>query len=195
MDVIVGYGPEQLQDIAIHDQEDGSAVIETVTVKPIRVFTKTASGSLEELHGEAKDTALHAFWADVERFNNGENRMSTFTLNDLIQTRLTEIAEDAWENHRVMRILGEDGRVIQLGSGAVWERWCCEADHGHGPCHEPLLTIDQAATLVGQPVDFCLVTPAMTPIEMTVLDSSFGFQLTELYHLSDVVAEFKKAEG
>ncbi|MFI2757808.1 hypothetical protein ACH5A3_02860 [Streptomyces echinatus] len=74
MDVIVGYGPEQLQDIAVHDQEDGSTVIETVTVKPIRVFTKTASGSLEELHGEAKAEALTAFWADVERFNsNGEN--------------------------------------------------------------------------------------------------------------------------
>lgn len=119
----------------------------------------------------------------------------TITLNDLIRTRLAEIAEDAWENHRVMRIPGEDGRVIQLGSGAVWERWCCEADHGFGPCHEPLLSIDQTATLVGQPVDFCLLFPEKAPIEMTVLDSSYGFQLTELYHLSDVVTEFKKAQG
>ncbi|MER6112404.1 hypothetical protein [Streptomyces hirsutus] len=119
----------------------------------------------------------------------------TVTLNDLITTRLTEIAEDAWENHRVMRITGENGRIIQLGSGAVWEQWSCEADHGSGPCHEPLLTLDQAATLVGQPVDFCLVNPAMAAIEMTVLDADFGFQLTELYHLSDVVTEFKKAQG
>ncbi|MEU6449623.1 hypothetical protein [Streptomyces sp. NPDC046979] len=119
----------------------------------------------------------------------------TVTLNDLIATRLTEIAEDAWENHRVMRISGENGRVITLGSSAVWEHWSCEADHGYGACHEPLLTIDQAATLVGQPVDFCLVHPEKAPIEMTVLDASYGFQITELYHLSDVVTEFKKAQG
>ncbi|MCX4608705.1 hypothetical protein [Streptomyces mirabilis] len=119
----------------------------------------------------------------------------TVTLNDLIETHLSEIAEDAWENHRVMSIAGDNGRFIQLGSGAVWERWTCEADHGCGPCHEPLLTQDQAATLVGQPVDFCLVSRAMAPIEMTVLDAEFGFQLSELYHLSDVVAEFRKAQG
>ncbi|MBL1104920.1 hypothetical protein JK361_09990 [Streptomyces sp. 5-8] len=119
----------------------------------------------------------------------------TIALNEFIGNRIQEIAEDAWENHRVMRITGENGRVIQLGSGAVWERWTCEADHGFGPCHEPLLTLDQAATLVGQPVDFCLISPAMTPIEIQVLDESYGFQLTELYHLSDVVTEFKKAQG
>ncbi|MDC2953362.1 hypothetical protein PO587_02710 [Streptomyces gilvifuscus] len=121
--------------------------------------------------------------------------MTTITLNDLIRTRLDEIAEDVWESHRVMRIPGEDGRVIQLGSAALWERWVCEADHGFGPCHEPLLTLDQAATLVGQPVDFSLVTPTMTPIEIEVLDGSYGFQLTELYHLSDVSQEFRKAQG
>ncbi|MFC4609749.1 hypothetical protein ACFO9E_18290 [Streptomyces maoxianensis] len=119
----------------------------------------------------------------------------TVTLNDLIETHLTEIAEDAWENHRVIRITGDNGRIIQLGSAAVWERWTCEADHGFGPCHEPLLTLDQAATLVGQPVDFSLVSPSMTPIEMTVLDQVFGFQLTELYHLTDVTAEYRKAQG
>ncbi|MGW3154029.1 hypothetical protein [Streptomyces sp. NPDC001089] len=120
---------------------------------------------------------------------------TTITLNDLIKTRLDEIAEDVWESNRVMRISGDNGRVIQIGSAAVWEQWTCEADHGSGPCHEPLLTLDQAATLVGQPVDFSLVSPTMTPIEIEVLDESYGFQLTELYHLSDVTQEFTKAQG
>ncbi|MET7847663.1 hypothetical protein ABZT48_05340 [Streptomyces avermitilis] len=107
---------------------------------------------------------------------------STVTLNNLmIETHLSEIAED-------------NGRFIQLGSGAVWERWSCDADHGSGPCHEPLLTQGQAATLVGQPVVFCLDSPAMAPIKVTVLGAEFGFQLSELYHLSDVVAEFRKAQ-
>lgn len=69
--VLVGYGPEQIEDIEIHEQPDGSAVIETVTYKPIRVFMKTANG-LTELFGEEADNALTAFWEDVERFNNGE---------------------------------------------------------------------------------------------------------------------------
>ncbi|MFE7361476.1 hypothetical protein [[Kitasatospora] papulosa] len=121
--------------------------------------------------------------------------MATITLNDLIENRLSEIAEDAWENHRVINITGDNGRVLPLGTASVWERWRCEADHGFGPCHEPLLTLDQAATLVGQPVDFSLVAPAMGAIEMTVLDQEFGFQLTELYHLSDVTQEYRKAQG
>ncbi|MEU5448680.1 hypothetical protein [Streptomyces californicus] len=120
---------------------------------------------------------------------------TTITLNDLIKSRLGEIAEDIWESNRVMRISGDNGRVIQIGSAAVWEQWTCEADHGSGPCHEPLLTLDQAATLVGQPVDFSLVSPTMTPIEIEVLDESYGFQRTELYHLSDVTQEFTKAQG
>ncbi|MET7847664.1 hypothetical protein ABZT48_05345 [Streptomyces avermitilis] len=61
----VAHGPEQIEEIRVH--EDG--VIETVTVKPIRVFDKRPDGSLEELFGEAATTALTASWADVERFN------------------------------------------------------------------------------------------------------------------------------
>jgi hypothetical protein len=73
--LIVGYGPEQLHDIEVHDREDGSAVIETVTYRPIRVFEKQPDRSLLELHGEAKDRALEAFWAavDNDEINNGEN--------------------------------------------------------------------------------------------------------------------------
>jgi hypothetical protein len=35
----------------------------------------------------------------------------------------------------------------------------------------------------------------MTPIEIEVLAESYGFQLTELYHFSDVSQEFTKAQG
>ncbi|WP_405459764.1 hypothetical protein OG786_21075 [Streptomyces sp. NBC_00101] len=62
---IVGYGPEQVQDVTVH--EDG--VIETVTTKPVRVFEKRPDGALTELFDEAKSAALVAFWADAERFN------------------------------------------------------------------------------------------------------------------------------
>jgi hypothetical protein len=74
MDVIVGYGPEEIADITVHQDAPGeAAVIETVTVRPIRVYDKRPDGSLVELFGEAKDTALTAFWADVVRFNSGED--------------------------------------------------------------------------------------------------------------------------
>ncbi|MFD7858543.1 MULTISPECIES: hypothetical protein [Streptomyces griseus group] len=74
MDLIVGYGPEQLQDITVHQDAPGEpAVIETVTVRPVRVYDKRPDGSLVELFGEAKTGALTAFWADVERFNQQEN--------------------------------------------------------------------------------------------------------------------------
>ncbi|MDC2953361.1 hypothetical protein PO587_02705 [Streptomyces gilvifuscus] len=73
-DLIVGYGPEQVEDITIHQDAPGEpAVIETVTVRPLRVFEKCPDGSLKELFGEAKDNALTAFWADVARFNSGED--------------------------------------------------------------------------------------------------------------------------
>ncbi|PAN00529.1 hypothetical protein CJI59_16725 [Streptomyces sp. Alain-F2R5] len=76
-DYFVGYGPEQIEDIKVHERPDGSAVIETVTYKPIRVFLKTPSG-LVELHGEDADRALEAFRAEYEQINetdnaNGEN--------------------------------------------------------------------------------------------------------------------------
>ncbi|MFJ3359559.1 hypothetical protein [Streptomyces anthocyanicus] len=77
--VLVVYGPERLQDIAVHDQEDGSAVIESITSREIRVFEKRPNGALLELFGEAKDTALSDFWADCAAFNelneinNGES--------------------------------------------------------------------------------------------------------------------------
>jgi hypothetical protein len=73
--LIVGYGPTQLHDIEVHDREDGGAVIETVTYRPIRVFEKQPDGSLKELFGEDADRALDAFWqaVDNDEINNGEN--------------------------------------------------------------------------------------------------------------------------
>ncbi|MEV1096459.1 hypothetical protein AB0I87_13440 [Streptomyces sp. NPDC049952] len=66
---VIGYGPERLHDITVHNREDGSAVIETVSTRPVRAFEKQADGSLVELHGEAKAAALEDFWADVDIFN------------------------------------------------------------------------------------------------------------------------------
>jgi hypothetical protein len=68
-DYFVGYGPTRIQDIEVH--EDG--YIEAVTTREIRVFEKCPDGSLKELFDEAKDNALTAFWADMERLSNGEN--------------------------------------------------------------------------------------------------------------------------
>ncbi|MFF9210461.1 MULTISPECIES: hypothetical protein [unclassified Streptomyces] len=70
---LVAYGPEQLQDITVHDREDGSAVIETVSYRPIRVFEKQSNGSLLELFGQAKADALDTFWQDVAAFNQLNN--------------------------------------------------------------------------------------------------------------------------
>ncbi|MFC4609750.1 hypothetical protein ACFO9E_18295 [Streptomyces maoxianensis] len=70
--LIVGYGPEQIQDITVH--EDG--VIETVVTKRVRVYERQADGSFLELHGEAKDHALDAFWAASDIFNQQQEQDS-----------------------------------------------------------------------------------------------------------------------
>ncbi|MFI6606877.1 hypothetical protein [Streptomyces sp. NPDC050507] len=62
---IVAHGPEQIADVTVHE----GGVIETVTVRPTRVFDKRPDGSLQELFGEAKDNALDAFWAASDLFN------------------------------------------------------------------------------------------------------------------------------
>ncbi|WP_328981747.1 hypothetical protein OG258_19835 [Streptomyces mirabilis] len=67
---IVGYGPEMVQDLVV--LEDGC--IEAVTTREVRVYERQPDSSLVELHGEAKDKALTAFWEGVEDFNtNGDN--------------------------------------------------------------------------------------------------------------------------
>ncbi|MEU8556011.1 hypothetical protein AB0C80_18745 [Streptomyces anthocyanicus] len=122
----------------------------------------------------------------------------TVTLNDLIATRLQEIAEDAWRDHRVMPVKSGDGRVLQLGTGAVWEEWYCQADHdGYGPCNEPLLTHQQASTLLGMYNDDEPVpAPQIPAVEIELLDPTRGcFMPDVLFHYSDVRAEFKKAQG
>ncbi|CAM5332815.1 hypothetical protein [Streptomyces aurantiogriseus] len=121
----------------------------------------------------------------------------TVTLDHLIQTRLAEIAEDAWRDHRIMPVRDSDGRVLQLGTAAVRERWTCMADHGYGLCNEPLLTHQQASTLMGMfNDDEPIPNPLIPPVEVGLLDPGVGgFLPDSLYHFSDVVAEYRKAQG
>lgn len=122
--------------------------------------------------------------------------MSTITLNDLIETRLNEIAEDIWESHRVMRAQDGKGRLLQLGTAAVQELWYCQADHGHGLCNEPLLTHHQASTLLGMRSDDEPVPdPQIPPVEIELLDLAVGGFLPDaLFHFSDVGREYRKAQ-
>ncbi|WP_328981749.1 hypothetical protein OG258_19845 [Streptomyces mirabilis] len=121
----------------------------------------------------------------------------TLTLNDLIATKLQEIADDAWWDHRILRAQDGNGRVLQLGTAAVREAWYCLADHGHGLCNEPLLTHRQASTLLGMYADDePIPAPQIKPVEIELLDPAVGaFVPDALYHFSDVVAEFQKAQG
>ncbi|WP_405459762.1 hypothetical protein OG786_21070 [Streptomyces sp. NBC_00101] len=122
---------------------------------------------------------------------------ATITLNDLIETRLAEIAEDVWKRHRVLRVNHGDGRVVQLGTAAIWELWSCRANHGSGLCGEPLLTATQASSLTGMPrEDGPVENPALPVIEVELLDSGVGgFLIDDLFHASDVRAEFRKVNG
>lgn len=121
----------------------------------------------------------------------------TVTLNHLITTRLAEIAEDAWRDHRIMPVRDGNGRVLQLGTAAVEELWQCHADHGYGLCGEFLLTHHQASTLTGMfNDDVPIPNPLIPPVEVELLDPSVGGFLPNcLYHYSDVVAEYRKAQG
>ena len=122
---------------------------------------------------------------------------TTITLNDLIETRLDEIAADAWWEHRIQRVNHGDGRVLQLGTASVWELWVCRSDHGSGLCDEPLVTATQATTLLGMPREDGPVTfPKVPPIEIELLDSGVGgFLADDLLHWSDVAAEFNRLQG
>ncbi|MEU6651301.1 hypothetical protein ABZ904_18110 [Streptomyces sp. NPDC046900] len=121
----------------------------------------------------------------------------TVTLNDLIQVRLAEIAEDAWDQHRVMRLGHGDGRVLEIGSAATWEMWTCHGQHGNGLCGEALVTSRQASVLLGlYRDDEPIPDPQIAPIEIELLDEGVGgFMSDALFHWSDVVAEYRKAQG
>ncbi|MER6748076.1 hypothetical protein ACFW6C_09135 [Streptomyces fungicidicus] len=120
----------------------------------------------------------------------------TITLNDLIAVRLNEIAEDAWDQHRVMRLGHGDGRVLEIGSAAAWEQWTCHGEHGDGLCGQPLLTSRQASILLGlRSDDDPIPDPQMAPIEVELLDEGVGcFMPDALFHWSDVVREYRKAK-
>lgn len=119
----------------------------------------------------------------------------SININDLIRTRLAEISEAAWRDHRVMPV-SSDGRVIEVGTAATTERWSCADDHGSGVCGESLLTHRQASELLGllnpdEPVR----DPQIPVIDLEVLDEEVGgFTCGSLYHLSDVVAEARTTE-
>lgn len=118
----------------------------------------------------------------------------TVTLNDLIATRLAEIAEDIWESNRVMRLGHGDGRVLEIGSAATWEQWVCHGVHGDGLCGQPLVTARQASILLGlRSDDDPIPDPQIAPIEVELLDEGVGgFMPDLLIHWSDVVAEYRK---
>jgi hypothetical protein len=73
---IVGYDSRKVQQVHVREHIDGIDLVETVTVKPLRVFKKTDSGVVE-LHGEDADRAMADFWAADDQNNeindNGEN--------------------------------------------------------------------------------------------------------------------------
>jgi hypothetical protein len=71
---IVGYDSRQVQQIEVREHIDGIDLVETVAVRPLRVWEKT-DGGLVELHGEAAQQAMEAFWADADQSNeiDGEN--------------------------------------------------------------------------------------------------------------------------
>ncbi|MFD8685348.1 hypothetical protein [Streptomyces sp. NPDC059651] len=119
----------------------------------------------------------------------------TVALNDLIKTRLDEIAEDAWNEHRVIRVDESDARWLSVGSGAVIERWRCQRDHGNGPCGAPLVPEADARTLLSSP-DFSPMadTPDLS-VTVQELDGDFGFMSSELHHYADLVAAYRRFLG
>ncbi|PPS71984.1 MULTISPECIES: hypothetical protein [Streptomyces] len=120
----------------------------------------------------------------------------SININDLIATRLTEIAQDAWQTHRVMPVSDGGGRVLDLGTASVREFWYCQNDHGTGICGEPMLTSDQANSLLGMySVDEPVPDPQLPIVEVELLDEGLGgFFPGSLIHFSDVRHEFQKAQ-
>ncbi|MER6236516.1 hypothetical protein ABT185_10680 [Streptomyces clavifer] len=114
----------------------------------------------------------------------------TVTLNDLIQTRLSEIVEDLWEHNRVLRVESGEARCLQVGTGVAMERWQCQRTHESGPCGEPLVPMAEALLLLGYIDHLPVLDEELThePIEAPSLDPDFGFMISELLHFSDITA-------
>lgn len=72
---VVGYDSTKVQQVQTREHIDGINLVETVTLKPYRVWAKTADG-LVELQGEDKDRALTDFFRAADdqtnKINNGE---------------------------------------------------------------------------------------------------------------------------
>ncbi|MFI5977072.1 hypothetical protein [Streptomyces sp. NPDC051452] len=114
----------------------------------------------------------------------------TVSLNDLIQTHLNEIAEDAWEQHRVMRVDDGEARWLEVGHTVVIERWSCHQNHGDGVCGEPLVDYQTAKELLGCPGDPTFLDDDLKrpSIPFKRLDPAWGFTACDLIHFSDVRA-------
>ncbi|MEV1096460.1 winged helix-turn-helix domain-containing protein [Streptomyces sp. NPDC049952] len=120
----------------------------------------------------------------------------TVTLNDLIKSRLDEIAEDAWENHRVVKVDSAEARYLEVGSGAVIERWRCQQNHGSGPCGEPMVPDTEYSVLLACPDDIPLFPGSMKETATVYeLNADFGFTASELVHFSDITAAYQKFHG
>lgn len=66
---IVAYDSTKVQQVQVREHIDGIDLVETVTVKPYRVWEKTDDG-LVELHGEDAQQAMTDFWAQGDHQNN-----------------------------------------------------------------------------------------------------------------------------
>ncbi|MFE7029473.1 hypothetical protein ACFU9Y_04120 [Streptomyces sp. NPDC057621] len=115
-------------------------------------------------------------------------------LNRAISGRLAVNARNALLQG-VQRIPERDGRIIQIGSAAVIERWRCAQDHGSGPCGQPLITETEAAQFMGEPQNPLTDEPAHGYLAVEDLDPAMGFVTVELFHESHVIAAYKKREA
>ncbi|MFI2757809.1 hypothetical protein ACH5A3_02865 [Streptomyces echinatus] len=113
----------------------------------------------------------------------------TVTLNNFIQTQLSEIAEDLWSHHRVIQVSSGEARFLQVGTGVTLERWQCQQTHGSSPCGQPLVPLTEALILLGC-CDYLPVPDDELKHELIAfrtLDPDFGFTLGELMHYFDLL--------
>ncbi|GDY65698.1 hypothetical protein SAV14893_050910 [Streptomyces avermitilis] len=108
----------------------------------------------------------------------------------MIRTRIEEIAEDLWANHRVMQVPSGEARWLEVGHAVVAEQWSCHQNHGDGVCGEPLVPYQVAKELLGCPEDPTFPEDEFKRelIPFDHLDPIWGFNASELIHFSDVRA-------
>ncbi|MEU8811128.1 hypothetical protein ACN6K5_001345 [Streptomyces violaceoruber] len=70
---IVAYDSRKVQQVQVREHIDGIDLVETVTVRPLRVWEKTVDG-LVELHGEDAQQAMTDFWAQGDNAEQENDR-------------------------------------------------------------------------------------------------------------------------